>query len=341
YRYKEKPRCGNDHPQDIFPMVLTLATQELFGCCADKDVTEKSPYKLLKKDDIIQDIKTRAAVSDFSPVKQIVLDYPEDEILLVFDRDFTYGQSFYLIVTPEAKEKILRPPEPPETPGVFELDVNKTPEPKQWISLGSELEIEEESVKESREKLCYKFSRVRSMFRRSVSFSDRNTTDAKDGYLECSSYQDNRFSIKQMFRDYGIQAVPRLQTSSAQTQWTSQRNNFAQYKPRELRVEEIESILQDESLKIFLNTVTPRVLKALQQEEIMNVFIDDWKALGTGPEAGDWSGKASEGLMLYQAFADQTYTKDKRISSISWHPTIYGKLHDFHQGIALSTSFEQ
>lgn len=61
------------HPDDIFPMVLTSATQGLFDCIADEDVTGESPYKLLKKDDIIKDIKTRAAVSDFSPVKQIVL----------------------------------------------------------------------------------------------------------------------------------------------------------------------------------------------------------------------------------------------------------------------------
>lgn len=54
-------------------MVLTSATQQLFGCLADEDITRENPYKLLKKDNIIQDIKTRAAVSDFSPVKQIVL----------------------------------------------------------------------------------------------------------------------------------------------------------------------------------------------------------------------------------------------------------------------------
>uniref|UniRef100_A0A3B4UMA1 Dynein axonemal intermediate chain 3 n=2 Tax=Seriola dumerili TaxID=41447 RepID=A0A3B4UMA1_SERDU len=312
----EKP----DHPEDIFPMVLTSATQELFGCRADEDVTGESPYKLLKKDDIIQDIKTRAAVSDFSPVKQIVLDYPEDEILLVFDRDFTYGQSFYLILTPEAKGRILSPPEP-ETPVVIENEVSKTPEPKPWISLGSELEIDEESVKETREKLRFTFSRVRRKFGQPVSFSDRN---ASDRYLECISYQDSRFSIKLMQRDCGIQAVPRLQRSSAQTQWKSQRNNFTQYEPRELSEEEKENIHQSESLKNFCNLVTPRVLQALQQEEIMNVFTDDWKVLGTGAEDGDWSGKASEGLMLYQAFTDQKYTKDKRISSINWHPTIHG-----------------
>uniref|UniRef100_A0A3B4WAY3 Dynein axonemal intermediate chain 3 n=1 Tax=Seriola lalandi dorsalis TaxID=1841481 RepID=A0A3B4WAY3_SERLL len=313
------------HPEDIFPMVLTSATQELFGCRADEDVTGESPYKLLKKDDIIQDIKTRAAVSDFSPVKQIVLDYPEDELLLVFDRDFTYGQSFYLILTPEAKERILSPPEP-ETPVVIENEVSKTPEPKPWIPLGSELEIDEESVKETREKLRFTFSRVRRKFGQPVSFSDRN---ASDRYLECIPYQDSRFSIKLMQRDCGIQAVPRLQRSSAQTQWY--RNNFTQYEPRELSEEEKENIYQSESLKNFCNLVTPRVLQALQQEEIMNVFTDDWKVLGTGAEDGDWSGKASEGLMLYQAFTDQKYTKDKRISSINWHPTIH-VLHDvcFH-----------
>ena len=61
------------HPDYIFPLVLTSATQELFGCRADEDLTEASPHKLLDKEDVVQDMKTRAAVSDFSPVKQFVL----------------------------------------------------------------------------------------------------------------------------------------------------------------------------------------------------------------------------------------------------------------------------
>lgn len=67
--------------------------------------------------------------------------------------------------------------------------------------------------------LSYKFSRVRKKFGVPVCFSDRNTADAKDGYLECASYQDSRFSIKRLQRDCGMQAVPTLQSSSAQTQW--------------------------------------------------------------------------------------------------------------------------
>lgn len=60
-------------PPGVHPLALTSATQELFECRADEDVTRESPYKLLRKYAIIQDIKTRAAVSDFSPVEQIVL----------------------------------------------------------------------------------------------------------------------------------------------------------------------------------------------------------------------------------------------------------------------------
>lgn len=36
---------------------------------------------------------------------------------------------------------------------MFENEVNKTPESKQWKSLGSEREIDEESVKETRKKV--------------------------------------------------------------------------------------------------------------------------------------------------------------------------------------------
>lgn len=99
-------------------------------------------------------------------------------------------------------------------------------------------------------------------------------------------------------------------------------------------------------MKIFIAVLPKkclfcRVLQALQQEEIMNVFLDDYKALGTLAEDGDWCGKVSEGLMLNQAFSDQKYTKDKKITSINWHPTIYGKEQNHSQGRNLSTRFQQ
>ena len=59
------------HPE-IYPLVLTTKTQEIFNCRVDEDVTEEQPYKLIKKEDIFADFANRAAVSDFYPVKKIV-----------------------------------------------------------------------------------------------------------------------------------------------------------------------------------------------------------------------------------------------------------------------------
>lgn len=52
---------------------MATKTQEIFSCICDEHVTEEEPFKLLKKEAIITDMKMRAAISDFHPVKQIVL----------------------------------------------------------------------------------------------------------------------------------------------------------------------------------------------------------------------------------------------------------------------------
>ena len=66
--------------------------------------------------------------------------------------------------------------------------------------------------------MCYRFSRVRRKFGEPVSFSDRNAADVRDGLVECVSYQDNRFKVRLMLRDCGMQVIPKVESSSSQTQ---------------------------------------------------------------------------------------------------------------------------
>uniref|UniRef100_A0A3P9IXP1 WD repeat domain 63 n=1 Tax=Oryzias latipes TaxID=8090 RepID=A0A3P9IXP1_ORYLA len=320
-------RQEKSQPHGIYPLALTSATQELFECRADEDVTTDSPYKLLRKHAIIQDIKTRAAVSDFSPVEQILLDYAEEEILLVFDNDSTFGQSFYLDLTPEAKHRLTKL----HDSELFEDEKRKTPEPKNSTSFITEKEIEQESVKE-REKLRLKFSRLQVELGTPVSLSDYNVADSKHNYVEFPSYQDNRSFIKVMQRDCGIQAVSRLQSEATQTAWKPKKNDFTQYSPQEFSQEEKEAILQSKSLKNFSMSVIPRVLCALQQQEIADVFVDDFEALGTAAEAGDLPGQTSDLLVFHKGFTDKMHTKDRKISCVNWHPTIPGVI-----AVALTT----
>ncbi|XP_056388491.1 dynein axonemal intermediate chain 3 isoform X2 [Hyla sarda] len=317
---------SSGHPEYIVPLVLTSKTQEIFSCRIDEDVTLENPFKLLKKEEILIDLKNRAAVSDFSPFKAIIVDYPGEELLLVFDRDFTYGQNFYLVVTEEAKESILQPPEPvtdeEEKDDDSEVFTYVPPVPRPWISLGSELEVEEEMVKESQTKIKFMISRIHREFGSQVTFSDYNASDVKDGYMECASYQDKRFNIKPKERDTGIQVVPLLQEQSTQTKWTYPRNACTQYTPREFTEEQKQEYLSSKDLKEFINSVSLRLELALQQNEILNAFVDDWKALCE--QESTFGGKSDSHLKEYQSFTDHQFGKEKTISCISWHPTLHG-----------------
>ncbi|XP_078501688.1 dynein axonemal intermediate chain 3 [Lissotriton helveticus] len=316
-----------DTPEYIIPLVVTTMTQEIFNSRVDVDVTPANPYKLIKKEDILQDLKTRAAVSDFHPVKKVVMDYPGDELLLILDSDFKYGQNFYLISTEEWKEKILNPPQDQEAEQETEETIEdefvyRPPVPKAWVSLGSEAEIEAESVIQAPAKIKYKVSRIRKKFGAPISFSDQNPLDVKDGYIECTSYEDKRFTIEMKERDIGIQVVAQEKEASTQTKWTFPRNASTQYEPREFEDEEQKKHLTSKPLKDFLNSVSLRLELALQQNEIMNPFIDDWKALAEDESL--FGGKTDSHLKEYQSFTDLRLSKDKSISCINWHPTIPG-----------------
>ncbi|XP_029474213.1 WD repeat-containing protein 63 isoform X2 [Rhinatrema bivittatum] len=322
-----EPTVSSGHPENIIPLVLTTQTQQIFKCQIDDDVTAENPYKLLKKADILSDLRTRAAISDFHPVKKLVTDYPGEELLLVFDRDFKYGQSFYLVTTEEAKETILHPPEVLEKEGdlkagLSEEYIYKPPIPKEWISLGSEKEVEEEAVKECKDKLKFMVSRIRRHFGGRISFADHNASVVKDGYIECTSYEDKRFNIQQMERNIGVQVVPTIRDNSTQTKWTYPKNASTQYVPREFTDEERGKFLTSEPLNQFLNSVSLRTEMALQQNEILDAFFDDWKALAEDESL--YGSKSDTQLKEYQSFTDLHYSKEKTISCIRWHPVIYG-----------------
>lgn len=63
----------------------------------------------------------------------------------------------------------LQPPEP-ETPEVILNEIYKTPEPQEWTSLGSEQEIDEESIKQTREKVL-QYVKMHKIFILNLTFS--------------------------------------------------------------------------------------------------------------------------------------------------------------------------
>ncbi|CAL1545233.1 unnamed protein product [Lymnaea stagnalis] len=320
----------NALPENVFPLFMTSKTQEIYNCKCDEDVTQENPFKFIPKVDILEDMKMRAAVCDFHPFKQQIIDYPGEDILIMYDYEFKYGQNFLLAMTEEAKEILLKPPDDDKGEGDAQSEVEEDasiylyvpPEPKEWTSQGSEIEIEEAQIKQTRKQLKVSVKRVRRAFGAQVTFEDRNVGDVKDGLVDCHTYEDTNFIISRVEMDKGIQAIELNTTQGTQTNWTYPRTAASQTCPREYTAKEQDQSYNSEQCQKFIVNVASDFHRSLQQNEIMNVFHNDWQHLGDGDDT--FGSKADNYLKEYQSFTDLQFSKDKVITCIQWHPIIKG-----------------
>lgn len=65
--------CSLALPEGVVPLFLSSKTQEIFGVHADIDVTAENPMKIVGKEHVLQDLYNRAAISDFHPVKPLMV----------------------------------------------------------------------------------------------------------------------------------------------------------------------------------------------------------------------------------------------------------------------------
>ncbi len=59
-------------PDGIKPLFFSGPSQQIFECVVDTHLTSDHPHKLIQKEKILDDFKSRAAVCDFHPVKKQV-----------------------------------------------------------------------------------------------------------------------------------------------------------------------------------------------------------------------------------------------------------------------------
>jgi len=251
-------------------------TQNLFKIQADVDVTEENPVKLIPKMDIQSDIIARASISDFSVIKQAILDSPLDEILVVYDPKYFYGQNYFVCVTEEAVDLILHPPPPEEE--ISEEEKRKKERPPEWISLGSEQEIDMEKVILNRDYVHVEVSKKIMDFAKPCKFGDR---DANDTYFEYKSFKDPGIEeIECLQLNKGIQAIPELTEDATQVDWYRPVNSAVQYESRSLDTADIDSIKNSEELSSILKKNLYSFEKAMQENSLFNIFTDEFKDLG-------------------------------------------------------------
>ncbi|KAJ3305744.1 WD repeat-containing protein 63 [Kappamyces sp. JEL0829] len=306
----------------IFPLFLTTASQAIAKVTIDVDVSEERMFRMVPKSDLMQDMATRLAISDFTPAKAQILAYPREELMLHYDPEYRYTQNFFLVIDAATVDSIVNPPEEKndEADDAAGADSKKDRE-RGWKSLGSEKEIEMEWVKNLDEPIKVQVSRRYGEFNAPYSFGDR---DASEAFVEIKSYKDPNFDIYRMEIQVGVQAVPELASSHAQTAWFRPVNFACQYEALEMDGAEKHEIQHSDAMEDFFLGVSSRFEEYLQHNEVMNIFENDYQNLGEEEMALDQGVHTI--LQEYQSFTDLINSKDKCISCIDWHPTQKGVL---------------
>ena len=146
--------------------------------------------------------------------------------------------------------------------------------------------------------------------------------------------------------DIGLQAANQVKRIQTQTYFGRKINKACQYDPTDFmddekaqkkptrrmpwdapNDEEDKKMAEEEKkareaghkLEKFVDRVAPYVEEALQSNEIINVFQDDFEMLGD--EEAAQAGKTNTTSMQTRNFVDSEHCKNKRVSCIKFHPT--------------------
>ena len=84
-------------------MFISSPVQQALNIRADEDITQEDNIKAISKQLNLDDIHKKMATSDFYPFKRLIEEYPEEEILVVYDYEFQYDKNFFLCLDPDLK----------------------------------------------------------------------------------------------------------------------------------------------------------------------------------------------------------------------------------------------
>lgn len=306
-------------PPGLYRMFFTGATQNAFNIRSEEDITQEENILTITKTQILEDVYKKNVGSDFSPVRKLVEEYPEEDILVIYDFDFQFDKNYYLCLDLDLKDIILDPPMvlPPDP--VREPPKYVPPVSKPWVSQGSEKEINEENFRYQRPLLKYNIKVSVESLNRKHNFSDE---DSHKHQITITSYEDVTFGTKMLEFEKAVQAAPEFCEQGAQTVWRYPKNATTQYEARHLKEEEKQKELKTDDLNLFAHDALPLFESALQQNEIFDSFENDWQLLGN--EMSQIGGPGEVNLKEYQSFSDIHHSKNKLVTCVQWHPKLKG-----------------
>ncbi|CAM6093099.1 unnamed protein product [Calypogeia fissa] len=301
------------HPAGVLSLLISDITCEIVGLYVEGAKHESLHLVSAKK--VFEDMTTRGKASEFFKLKGQLQNYWEEFFTFRYIADDRYlnGHNFEIYANYDSREKLLSD---------IQTAIKVQEElfgPKCWENLGSDIEVEAETVKATRLPIVTRASRKRKDFYTKITFKDRDAMETwSSSQMECRPFKDPSFDKYFLEQDIGCSAIPIVKHKAAQTIQQRARNNFAQYEFRQFDEPTMKSVIGSVDMAAFLKFSRPLYVDALQQNEVMDMYEDDFASFADEDyQLGD---KTTTAITEYQSFSDITYGRSKMVSACDWMP---------------------
>ncbi|KAG0569135.1 hypothetical protein KC19_6G067300 [Ceratodon purpureus] len=309
------PRVPEKHPPGVGSLFISDETCKKFNIekkiDTENNIHFKADTKMVK-----EDIKNLGAESNFFPLKDMLMNYHEEYFLLRYIADDRYvcNHNFELVYLVEVRDAIIKELED-------RIAAAKAAEgPRFWMNLGSDMEVDAEIVKDTRDPVLIQATKKRKDYYLKAALADREAYETwTSAAMECRPFSDPSFDGQFMVeQETATQAIPIIQDTGAQTVQKVHRNNQVQYQPITEDPAKIRDILSSKEMGDFLSKAKYRYVDALQQNEVFDLFEDEFaQFVDEEYQHGD---KAVTSVSEYQSFSELNYGKSKMVSAIDWMP---------------------
>ncbi|XP_045467927.1 dynein axonemal intermediate chain 3 [Harmonia axyridis] len=298
-------------------IALSELSQKIVNCVVGEHVTSEKPWTFVKKELIEDNLELHEESSEFLPLRNEIMAYPRKEMLIGFiTEEAGEIDEFYICVTEASADVVqtLIHEQQVKQEARLQNAVNKLIKP--WLTLGSEVEIDETIPKNSRALLEVEIESKYPILPFKIQFRLRTVEKTRDGYMELITKDE---TISHIFRkkiDNCTQVTPAFRENEAQTICTYPSNASTQY---EYCIDMDENVWKSYGAQIlnYLQNNVDDLMNSLYVNRNINLYLDDYQLLATNTIT-----KRSLlylNFIEYMAFNDVQLCKGKMISCADWH----------------------
>lgn len=202
----------------VYKVMLGEETQIQIEMVIGTHINAQYPWKLVSKAKIMETIEIGGELSEFFPIRQHLVAYTEEDILLGYIVDESKDvDEFYVCCTTEARDHCKQQSDRfiKRQEKKLEKAVQKKPRP--WKSLGSDKELLQLVPVNTRPLMEMEIKAKFPTVYQPQKFKVRDSNAARDGYVELTPYRQKFNNVFRRRVDCGSQIAPPRTSRAAQT----------------------------------------------------------------------------------------------------------------------------